>query len=62
MVDAIRRTHRYVAQGDTRKVAFHPIGQVVGQINHVETARGVVQRLMEEYVDALERLNALTGD
>lgn len=59
--DAIRRTHRYVAQGDTRKVAFHPIGQVVGQINHVETARGVVQRLMEEYVDALERLNSLTA-
>ena len=57
--DGIRRTHRYVAVAETRKVAFHPIGQVVGQIQHVETSRGVVQRLIEEYVDALERLNTL---
>lgn len=57
--DGIRRTHRYIGVGDTRKVAFHPVGQVVGQIKHVETSRGVVQRLIEEYVDAVERLNAL---
>jgi NAD(P)H-dependent flavin oxidoreductase YrpB (nitropropane dioxygenase family) len=57
--DAIRRTHRYIAAGETRKVAFHPVGQVVGQIKHVETSRGVVQRLMEEYVDAVDRLSAL---
>ncbi len=57
--DAIRRTHRYIATADTRKVAFLPVGQVVGQIREMESSRAVVQRLMEEYVDALDRLNAL---
>jgi NAD(P)H-dependent flavin oxidoreductase YrpB (nitropropane dioxygenase family) len=57
--DAIRRTHRYIATADTRKVAFLPVGQVVGQIREVETSRAVVQRLMQEYVDALERMNTL---
>jgi NAD(P)H-dependent flavin oxidoreductase YrpB (nitropropane dioxygenase family) len=60
--DAIRRTHRYIATGNARKVAFLPVGQVVGQIRQVETSRAVVQRLIEEYADALERLNSLVGD
>lgn len=58
--DAMRRTYRYVAVAETRKVGFHPIGQVVGQIDHVETSRGVVQRLLQEYADTLERLNRIT--
>lgn len=58
--DAMRRTYRYVGVADTRKVAFHPIGQVVGQINQVESSRGVVQRLVQECADALERLNSLS--
>jgi NAD(P)H-dependent flavin oxidoreductase YrpB (nitropropane dioxygenase family) len=57
--DAIRRTHRYIATGETRKVAFLPVGQVVGQIRQVETSRAVVQRLLQEYADAVERLNLL---
>ena len=57
--DAMRRTYRYVAQNDTRKVGFHLVGQVVGQINQVETTRGVVQRLLQEYADTMERLNGL---
>lgn len=57
--DAIRRTHRYIATAETRKVAFMPVGQVVGQITGVETTRAVVQRLMQEYVDAVDRLNGL---
>lgn len=57
--DAIRRTHRYIATADTRKVAFMPVGQVVGQINGVESSRAVIQRLMQEYVDAVDRLTGL---
>lgn len=57
--DAIRRTHRYIGTGETRKVAFLPVGQVVGQIREVETSRGVVQRLLQEYADSVERLNLL---
>lgn len=57
--DGIRRTHRYAAVGDCQKVAFNPVGQVVGQINEVESCRDVVYRLLDEYVEYLERLNAL---
>mgnify|MGYP003666578365 FL=1 len=57
--DGIRRTARYASVGDCQKVAFNPVGQVVGQINHVESTRAVIFRLVTEYVDALERVNSL---
>jgi NAD(P)H-dependent flavin oxidoreductase YrpB (nitropropane dioxygenase family) len=57
--DGIRRTARYASVGDCQKIAFNPVGQVVGQMNHVESTRGVIFRLINEYVDALERLNNL---
>lgn len=57
--DAIRRTHKYAAVGECQKVAFNPVGQVVGMINHIESSRDVVFRLLSEYVDAVERVNAL---
>lgn len=59
--DAIRRTHTYAAVGQCQKVAFNPVGQVVGQIKHVEKSGKVVERLLTEYVDALEKVNALTS-
>lgn len=43
------------------KVAMNPAGQVVGQINEVESCRGVINRLLNEYADALEHVNAF-GD
>ena len=57
--DAIRRTHRYAAMGECQKVAFNPVGQVVGQINHVEKSRDVVTRLLTEFVETVEGLNEL---
>lgn len=57
--DGIRRTARYAGIGDTQKVAFNPCGQVIGQITEIESVRSVVFRLVSEYVDALERVNAL---
>ena len=62
--DAMRRTETYAGVGGTQKVAMNPAGQVVGQINEVESCRGVINRLLAEYVDALEHVNAhgrLTG-
>lgn len=59
--DAIRRTHTYAAVGQCQKVAFNPVGQVVGQIKHVEKSGKVVERLLTEYVDALEKVNAMTA-
>lgn len=60
--DAVRRTHRYAGSGDCQKVAFNPVGQVVGQINSVESCRDIMFRLQQEYVDALEHIIALTPD
>jgi NAD(P)H-dependent flavin oxidoreductase YrpB (nitropropane dioxygenase family) len=57
--DAIRRTHKYAAVGDCQKVAFNPVGQVVGQINEVESCRNLINRLLNEYVEALEQVNSL---
>ena len=36
-----------------------PVGQVVGQMNSVEKVSAVIQRLVEEYLEAVDRLNAL---
>lgn len=60
--DAVRRTKTYAGVAETQKVAFNPVGQVVGQINHVESTRQVMQRLLEEYVAALDRVNGLMPD
>ncbi len=57
--DAMRRTTIYAGVADTQAVGFNPVGQVVGQISSVESVRSVMMGLMSDYVDALERLNAL---
>ena len=60
--DAVRRTHRYAGSGECQKIAFNPIGQVVGQINQVESCRDIMFRLLSEYAEALEQLNAMNPD
>jgi NAD(P)H-dependent flavin oxidoreductase YrpB (nitropropane dioxygenase family) len=57
--DAMRRTEQYAGAGNTQKVAMNICGQVIGQINDVESCRGVVYRLINEYLEALEKVNAL---
>jgi NAD(P)H-dependent flavin oxidoreductase YrpB (nitropropane dioxygenase family) len=58
--DAVRRTHHYAGSGECQKVAFNPVGQVVGQINEIESCRDIVFRLLNEYGDAFEHINAIT--
>jgi NAD(P)H-dependent flavin oxidoreductase YrpB (nitropropane dioxygenase family) len=58
--DAVRRTSRYAGAGETQKVAFNPIGQVVGQINEIESCRDIMFSLQSEYLEALEQVNAIT--
>lgn len=53
---AVAATHRYPDQ--TIDVAFNPVGQVVGQFSKVEKTATVIQRWVEEYLDATERLNS----
>jgi len=55
--DAVSRTHRYA--GKAQAVAFNPVGQIVGQMNAVRPAREVIYGMVQEYLDAVERLDAL---
>jgi NAD(P)H-dependent flavin oxidoreductase YrpB (nitropropane dioxygenase family) len=57
--DAISRTSRYAGVGQTQRVAFNPVGQVVGMIKERKAVRDVVYELVEGYVEATERLQAL---
>jgi NAD(P)H-dependent flavin oxidoreductase YrpB (nitropropane dioxygenase family) len=58
--DAVRRTHLYAGSGECQKVAFNPVGQVVGQINESESCRDIMYRLLNEYTDALEHVQSIT--
>ena len=57
--DGIRRTAVYADAGDCQKIAFNPCGQVIGQLNTVESCRQVIFRLLDEYVDAVEKAGSL---
>jgi len=57
--DAMTRTKRYANQGRVQDVSVNPIGQTIGFINQVESCRSVMQRLMEEYLVAMERAASL---
>ena len=54
---AVSATHRWPDQ--TVDVAFNPVGQVVGQFERVEKSAAVIQRWVEEYLDATGNLAAL---
>lgn len=56
--DAMRRTHQYAGKGKTQQVAFNPIGQIVGQIKEVESCKNLINRLVMEYLEALEKVNS----
>ena len=52
--DALQRTSHYAGHGNAQDMAFNPVGQVVGQMNEVESCRAIMQRLQEEYVAAYD--------
>jgi NAD(P)H-dependent flavin oxidoreductase YrpB (nitropropane dioxygenase family) len=54
---AVSATHRWPDQ--TVDVAFNPVGQVVGQFERVEKSAAVIQRWVEEYIEATDHLTAL---
>jgi NAD(P)H-dependent flavin oxidoreductase YrpB (nitropropane dioxygenase family) len=55
--DAVARGHRYADKA--RRVMFNPVGQIVGQMNDVRPVKEVIYRLVEEYIEATERLQRL---
>ncbi len=59
---AVAATHKH--PNETVKVAFNPVGQVVGQLTKVEKTAAVIERWVQEYLEAtgtLERLNEAAG-
>jgi NAD(P)H-dependent flavin oxidoreductase YrpB (nitropropane dioxygenase family) len=57
--DAVARTHRYADKA--KDVMFNPVGQVVGMMNEVRPVKDVIYRLVEEYLEAVERLQSVTA-
>ena len=53
---AVAATHRH--PNETVKVAFNPVGQVVGQFKKVEKTAAVIERWVGEYLEATEGLNS----
>jgi NAD(P)H-dependent flavin oxidoreductase YrpB (nitropropane dioxygenase family) len=56
--DAVSRGHRYAEKA--RAVMFNPVGQIVGTMNTVRPVKEVIRQLVEEYLEAAERLQRLT--
>jgi NAD(P)H-dependent flavin oxidoreductase YrpB (nitropropane dioxygenase family) len=57
-IDMIRRSMRYPDQAQS--VAFNPAGQVIGMLNQVRSVRSVMSDLVDEYYEAVERLEELS--
>jgi hypothetical protein len=55
--EAVARNHRYADKA--KDVQFNPVGQIVGQMNSVRPVREVIYGLVEEYLAAVDRLQAL---
>jgi NAD(P)H-dependent flavin oxidoreductase YrpB (nitropropane dioxygenase family) len=56
--EAVARGHRYADKA--KEVMFNPIGQIVGKLNSVRPVREVILTLVEEYLEAVERLQRVT--
>ncbi|BBX58839.1 Nitronate monooxygenase [Mycobacterium shottsii] len=56
---AVRATNKYPTE--TVDFAFNPVGQVVGQFTKVEKAATVIERWVQEYLEATNRLDELNA-
>ncbi len=56
----VSEAHRRIARSGRTELMGLPVGQIVGSMNTVRPVREVVYGLVEEYAEAVERLNAIT--
>lgn len=56
--DAVARTHRYAEK--SKQVMFNPVGQIVGRLNRVRSVKEVIYDLVQDYLEAVERLQQLS--
>ncbi len=54
-IECVSRSHAYPEQA--KDVAVNPAGQVIGHINQVRKSRDVVLGMVEDYIDAVQRLD-----
>ncbi len=59
-IEAVGASHRYPDKAPP--VAFNPCGQIVGRATTVRKARDVVLGMVAEYVEAVDRLSALSTE
>jgi NAD(P)H-dependent flavin oxidoreductase YrpB (nitropropane dioxygenase family) len=57
--DMVARSHQYPEKA--LDVMFNPVGQVVAQLTDVRKSKDVIMTLVEEYIEAVDRLTALTS-
>ena len=57
--EAVSRGHRYADKA--KKVMFNPAGQIIGRIDQSRSVRDVMNELVTGYVEAVDRLQTLTG-
>jgi NAD(P)H-dependent flavin oxidoreductase YrpB (nitropropane dioxygenase family) len=64
VADAQRRIHRVAHKADSsaRPLVTYFVGQVVGQMNVAMSTRDVVREMVEQCIDAMERMNGLLQD
>lgn len=55
--EAVNRGHHYASKA--QPVGFNPVGQVVGRMNEIRPTRRVIEDMVQDYIDATERLQAL---
>jgi NAD(P)H-dependent flavin oxidoreductase YrpB (nitropropane dioxygenase family) len=58
--EAIQRVHMYASAA--QKVAFNPVGQIVGTMNDVVSSRELIFEIVNDYLEATERLNSLAPE
>jgi NAD(P)H-dependent flavin oxidoreductase YrpB (nitropropane dioxygenase family) len=58
--DMVARTHRYADKA--KDVVWCPVGQIVGRINETQPVKQVMYDLVQDYLEAVERLQRLTAD
>ncbi|MBV1883976.1 MAG: nitronate monooxygenase [Pseudomonadales bacterium] len=57
---ALARIHRYPEQA--KELAFAPVGQIVGSMNHSISSRNLLMDMVNGYLASTERLSALLED
>jgi len=58
--EAVSRGHRYADKA--RDVMFNPVGQIVGTMNAVQPVKDVLYQLVQEYLESVDRLQALSAE